>query len=134
MIYDGTVSKETGEGDIINQYVIFTKVCNEQVKLYGRTKKAILETIRICKDRNVLKEYLESREKEVVDIMMVLYDEEEAMKTYVESERYDAQNDAKVETATRMIADGDLSVDKIAKYSGLALEKVIELKKELQPV
>ena len=114
--------------------IIFTKVCNEQVKLYGRTKKAILETIRICKDRNVLKEYLESREKEVVDIMMVLYDEEEAMKTYVESERYDAQNDAKVETATRMIADGDLSVDKIAKYSGLALEKVIELKKELQPV
>ena len=104
------------------------------MKLYGRTKKAILETIRICKDRNVLKEYLESREKEVVDIMMVLYDEEEAMKTYVESERYDAQNDAKVETATRMIADGDLSVDKIAKYSGLALEKVIELKKELQPV
>lgn len=65
---------------------------------------------------------------------MVLYDEEEAMKTYVESERYDAQNDAKVETAARMIADGDLPVDKIAKYSGLSLEKVIELQKELQPV
>lgn len=73
MIYDGIVSEETGEGDIINQYVIFTKVCNEQVKLYGRTKKALLETIRICKDRNVLKEYLESREKEVMGIMMVLY-------------------------------------------------------------
>lgn len=130
MIYDGTVSEETGEGDIINQYVIFTKVCNEQVKLYGRTKKAILETIHICKDSNVLKEYLESREKEVVDIMMVLYDEEEAMRTYVESERYDE----KIETAARMIADGDLPVDKIAKYSGLALEKVIELQKELQPV
>ena len=130
MIYDGTVSEETGEGDIINQYVIFTKVCNEQVKLYGRTKKAILETIRICKDRNVLREYLESREKEVVDIMMVLYDEEEAMRTYVESERYDER----IETAVRMIADGDLPIDKIAKYSGLALEKVIELQKELQPV
>ena len=130
MIYDGTVSEETGEGDIINQYVIFTKVCNEQVKLYDRTKKAILETIRICKDRNVLKEYLESREKEVVDIMMVLYDQEEAIQMYGESERYYE----KVETAARMIADGDLPVDKIAKYSGLALEKVIELQKELQPV
>ena len=130
MIYDGTVSEETGEGDIINQYVIFTKVCNEQVKLYGRTKKAILETIRICKDRNVLREYLESREKEVVDIMMVLYDQEEAIQMYGESERYDE----KIETAARMIADGDLPVDKIAKYSGLALEKVIELQKELQPV
>lgn len=100
------------------------------MKLYGRTKKAILETIRICKDRNVLKEYLESREKEVVDIMMVLYDEEEAMRTYVESERYDE----KIESSTRMIADGDLPIDKIAKYSGLALEKVIELQKALQPV
>lgn len=69
-----------------------------------------------------------------MDIIMVLYDEEEAMKTYVESERYDAQNDAKVETAARMIADGDLPVDKISKYSGLSLEKVIELQKELQPV
>lgn len=130
MIYDGAVSEETGEGDIINQYVIFTKVCNEQVKLYGRTKKAILETIRICKDRNVLKEYLESREKEVVDIMMVLYDQEEAIQMYGESERYDE----KVETATRMIADGDLPIDKIAKYSGLTLEKVIELQKGLQPL
>ncbi|MCM1288026.1 MAG: hypothetical protein NC240_06910 [Clostridium sp.] len=62
--------------------------------------------------------------------MMVLYDEEEAVRTYVESERYDE----KIESATRMIADGDLSVDKIAKYSGLALEKVIELQKGLQPV
>ena len=130
MIYDGTVSEETGEGDIINQYVIFTKVCNEQVKLYGRTKKAILETIRICKNRNVLREYLESREKEVVDIMMVLYDQEEAIQMYGESERYDE----KVETATRMIADGDLPIDKIAKYSGLTLEKVIELQKGLQPL
>lgn len=52
---------ETGEGDIINQYVIFTKVCNEQVKLYGRTKKAILETIRICKDRNVLRVFGKQR-------------------------------------------------------------------------
>ena len=124
MIYDGK------EGDIINQYVVFTKVCSEQIAIYGRAKKAIQEAIRICKDRNVLKEYLESREKEVVDIMMVLYDQEEAIQMYGESERYDE----KVETATRMIADGDLPVDKIAKYSGLTLEKVIELQKELQPV
>ncbi len=78
MIYDGK------EGDIINQYVIFTKVCNEQIALYGRTQKSILEAIRICKDRNVLREYFESREKEVVDIMMVLYDEQEILRSYGE--------------------------------------------------
>ncbi len=31
ILYDGR------EGDIINQYVSFTKVLNEQVKKYGRT-------------------------------------------------------------------------------------------------
>ena len=129
MIYDGTVSEETGEGDIINQYAIFTKVCNEQVKLYGRTKKAILETIRICKDRNVLKEYLEGREKEVVGIMMVLYDQEEAMQMYGESERYDE----KIETARRLIEIGKLSLEDIAAGTELSIEKVKEIA-ELQPV
>lgn len=129
MIYDGAVSEEKGEGDIINQYVVFTKICNEQVKLYGRTKKAILETIRICKDRNVLKEYLESREKEVVDIMMVLYDQEEAIQMYGESERYDE----KIETARRLIEIGKLSLEDIAAGTGLAIDKVREIA-NLQPV
>ena len=44
------------EGNIIGQYIIFCKVYNEQRKKYGQTKKAVTETIRICKNRNVLKE------------------------------------------------------------------------------
>ena len=80
MIYDSK------KGNIINQYITFTKVCDEQVALHGRTREAIFETIRICKDKNVLKEYLENREREVVDIMMALYDEEEIMRSYVKSE------------------------------------------------
>ena len=51
--------------DIIGQYIIFCKVYQEQRKCYGNTREAVTETIRICKDRNVLKEYLESREKEL---------------------------------------------------------------------
>ena len=121
MIYDGK------EGDIINQYVLFTKVCNEQIALYGRTQKSILEAIRICKDRNVLREYLESREKEVVDIMMVLYDNEEIMRSYVESEVYEAN----IKTAKRMLIDGELSLDRIAKFSDLPIQVVEELASEL---
>ena len=124
MIYDGK------EGDIINQYVIFTKVCNEQMKKYGRTRKAVTEAIRICKDRNVLSEYLSSKESEVVDIMMVLYDEEEIMRSYVESERYDE----KIETAKRLLQMKKFSYDDIAAGSGLTVEKVEELASELQPV
>ena len=121
MIYDGE------DGDIINQYVIFTKVCNEKMALYGRSQKAVLEAIRICKDRNVLAEYLSSREKEVVDIMMVLYDEEEVMRSYVESEVYES----KIEIARRMLEDGSLSVDKIAQISGLPVDVVTHLDESL---
>jgi len=67
--------QENGK-DIISQYVAFTKVYDEQRGIYGRTREAIEKTIRICKDNDILKEYLESREKEVVDIMMTLFDEE----------------------------------------------------------
>ena len=76
MIYDGK------KGDIINQYVTFTRIIDEQVKVYGRTKQAVLEAIRICKNEYVLKEYLENRESEVVDIMMQLYDKEEIMRVH----------------------------------------------------
>lgn len=63
---------ERDTDDIINQYIIFCKVFNEQTKQYGMAQKAVTETIYICKDRNVLREYLLEREKEVVTIIMKL--------------------------------------------------------------
>ncbi len=129
MIYDGK------EGDIISQYVKFTKVCNEQTALYGRTRKAIKETIRICKDSDVLKEYLESKEQEVLDMLMELYDQEEVIKSFVESERYEAaeeaarkaENATKIETAKRFLKMGKLSIEEVAAGSGLTVKEVEEL-------
>lgn len=46
-----------GNGDIISQYVTFTKIYQEQARLLGKTVEAVRETIRICKDKDVLKEY-----------------------------------------------------------------------------
>ena len=71
-----------GDGDIISQYVNFTKIYQEQSRLHGRTRKAVQETIRICKDRDVLREYLSSREKEVASIMMALFDQEKAVEQF----------------------------------------------------
>ena len=72
----------TENNDIISQYVYFSKVYNEQRKLHGSTRKTVEETIRICKDANVLKEYLESREGEVVTMMMTLFNQEQIMKNH----------------------------------------------------
>ncbi len=117
MIYDGR------KGDIINQYVDFTKILNEQIKLHGGTKTAILETIRICKDRDVLKEYLESRESEVVDIMMQLYDQEEIMRIHDIRVARDASIQTAVETYQEFGLPFADAVDKIAKKFSMSYER-----------
>ena len=77
VIYDGE------HGDIISQYVTFCHVLDAQFRKFGRTARAARETIEICKDQNVLKKYLEEREKEVIDIMTLLFDQETAMKNHM---------------------------------------------------
>ena len=106
MIYDGK------EGDIINQYVIFTKVCNEQMKKYGRTRKAVLEAIRICKDRNILKQYLSSKEVEVVTIMMSLFDDEQIMRTYTK----DIEKETARKKAKLMLSNGRITIQEMPVF------------------
>ena len=86
-----------GKGDIISQYVDFTKVYNEQVKLHGKTREAVLETIRICKDRNVLSEYLSGREKEVINIMMGLFDQEKAVEQFGNEKKEEGRTEGRTE-------------------------------------
>ena len=113
MIYDGK------KGDIVNQYVTFTKVLDEQVKIYGRNKKAVQETIRICKDKNILKEYLENKESEVVDIMMQLYDQQEIMRVHDKRIEMDSKIQATVETCQEFGMNFIDTTDKIAKKYSL---------------
>ena len=68
--------------DIIGQYIIFSHALDDQIRKHGRNKTAVEETIRICKSEGVLKEYLESREKEVIDIMITLFGQEYAVEAY----------------------------------------------------
>ena len=115
-------------GYIIHQYIMFCKIFNGQTQLYGMTNKAVIETIRICKDRNVLREYLLEREKEVVTIMKSLFDEEQIMKSFIKSERHEEAR----ETAERMIKIGKLSLDEIALcVPSLSLDELRELEAEV---
>ena len=113
---------ESDNDDIINQYIIFCKVFNEQTRQHGMTRTAVTETIRICKNRNVLKEYLLNREKEVVTIMMSLFDEEQIIKSFINSEKYDLAR----EKATLMLRDGKITIDEVSLYFPELLENDIK--------
>ena len=113
MIYDGE------KGDIINQYVTFTKIFDEQVKKHGLTDQAVRKAIRICKDRDVLKEYLSGRESEVVDLMITLFSQEEIWDMHVRSREKEAAEEAAVRT---MIEEG--------RYFGASREATVERLRE----
>ena len=55
-------------------------------------------------------EYLLDREKEVVTIMMSLFDNEQIMKSFIRSERHDEAR----KTAERLIKKGKMSLEDIA--------------------
>ncbi len=127
---------ESDTEDIINQYILFCKVFDEQRKLYGMTERTVRETIRICKDRNVLKEYLMNREMEVVTIMMSLFDNEQIMKTYwkdMENTLTDKIAHKKDrEIAERMIKKGKMSLEDIADYvPALSFDELKEIEAEV---
>lgn len=115
VIYDGQ------PGDIINQYVTFTKVADDQIKKYGRTQKAVEETIRICINEDVLADYLKDKEVEVMDIMTALFDEEEVTRRYHLSIKRE-----EAESIARNMIEDNVPFEKISSYTGLP---IIELEK-----
>ena len=130
--------------DIIDQYIGFCRVCTEQVALNGRTLKAVKEIIRICRDRNLLREYLSERETEVEEIMLTLFDQEHVWNI----ERNNIRAAALVEGWDKGKAEGinqgilqketqvvlsmfrhNMSVEDIAEINDLSIDKVKEILK-----
>ena len=119
--------------DIINQYIGFCRVFNEQVALYGRTLTAAKEIIRICRDRNLLEEYLSEREKEVEDIMLTLFDQEYVWDLERDSIRAAALAQGASEKQTQVVLNmfrRNMSIEDIADISGSSLEEVKEILKK----
>ena len=89
------------KGDIINQYVL-----NEQIRIHGRTRKAVEETIHICQDENVLKDYLERQREEVIDMMLTLFDQETLMRNHDASVERKGREAGKAEGRAEGKAEG----------------------------
>ncbi|MCM1543426.1 MAG: hypothetical protein NC121_19520, partial [Blautia sp.] len=88
------------------------------------------------KDKNVLREYLLDREKEVVSIMMSLFDEEEVIRSYIKSERYEAAQEAEQkkakEKASLMLKNGKITVEEMPVFfPELSSEEIREIEADV---
>ncbi len=120
------VFNKPGKGDIIQQYIRFCHVFDDQVHLHGRTKQSIEETIRICQSEGVLATYLADRAKEVEDIMMTLFSQEEATERYGHACREEGRSEGKTEMVLEMLK-AKQPLDFIARISNFSKEKISEI-------
>ena len=113
--------------DIINQYIGFCRVFNEQVALYGRTLKAAKEIVRICRNMDLLSDYLGERETEVEGIMLALFDQEQVWNIEKEHIRQQALeqgvsqglSQGRLAMLIDLVRDGSLSLASAAKKANL---------------
>ncbi|MCD7855154.1 MAG: hypothetical protein LUG66_06030 [Clostridiales bacterium] len=136
------ITDENSSG-IVNQYINFTKVLDAQIKKLGYKQEAIAKTIEICKNEDVLSEFLKEHEKEVVTIMRSLFDQEKALEIYFYNVRKDAEEEGRAEGRAEGEAKGrvkgkeavviemikeNLEPSYINKLTKVSLERINELK------
>ena len=107
------VLKDTGAGNIVDQYIRFCEISDEQRKQYGYTMKAVEETLRICCEENILMPFLASRQKEVQDIMVTLFNQERVTEIHEYNLVKDAKREGRIETAKNLMDALNLSVEQV---------------------
>ncbi len=124
-----------GETDgIIDEYISFCQVMDEQIRKYGAGQKAVSETIRICRERGILKEYLWTRDEGVSRIMAGLFDRENIMESYGKSMAREAAEEAEKNMVERMIRSGKFSLEDIAEVApSFSLDELRKMKEECEP-
>ena len=113
-----------GEKDILSQYILFTRIYDEQRKIFDDTRLAIKETIHICKDEDILGTYIEKYEREAVDTMLTMYDPEEELREYIRCEVAEGRAKGKAEgKAENMVK----SVCTLMKKTNISMEEAMDM-------
>ena len=113
---------DADDNGIAGQYVRFCKIFNRQVKLHGYTEKAITETLRICRDEKILTEYLKEREKEVITVMTMLFDQEYAVNAYAKEYAKERELKTAIEFCQEFGQTFAATVKKVAEKFNLPLD------------
>lgn len=128
------VIRSTGNGSIVDQYIRFCRIADEEREKKGYTRDAVETAIRRCLEENVLTEFLRSRQKEVEDIMFTLFDQERVTKIHNYNIAMEARAEGKaegkaesrLEMAKKMLSI-QIPFDQIAAVTGLSHAEIEQL-------
>ena len=116
--------------DIIHQYIMFCREFNDQIKKYGYSSQAIRETLRICRDKGILAEYIKKMEGEIMDIMTYMFDEENNKRLFGLEQQKIGEKKGKLEgqkqTAINLL-NMNMDIAFIEKATGLSKKEILKL-------
>ncbi|MBQ7528401.1 hypothetical protein IJT10_00660 [bacterium] len=84
----------SNEGDIIDQYIRFCQVCTREVKTNGFNEQTVCRIVSICQLQDVLKDYLENRRVELMNMIAYLHDQDQVFKMQIDEARQEAKQEA----------------------------------------
>ncbi len=129
--------------DIIHQYIMFCQVFNEQIKAYNYSPQAIRETLRICRNKGILAEYIKKLEGEIMNIMTYMFDEENNKRLFGLEQwklgnekgkeegkklgKEEGKKEANRQTAIKLL-NINMDISMIEQITGLSKEEILKLK------
>ncbi len=125
------VLKKTNAATIYGQYINFSKVYDEQRKIYRNTIECIRETIRICLEKGYLVDFLNTHKKEVYSMLSELFDEQALREQYdvalIAKSRSEGEVIGEVKGIMKTLIDlvkkGILTVPQAADQANLTVEE-----------
>ena len=130
----------TQDDNILSQYVTFTKISDEFVKKYGRSKKTAKMVINECISKNILKSFMQEHREEVED-MELLFDPEvygrihdasvarEAREEGMQKGMEQGMQKGMIDLLIRQFNDKKISAKEGADYLGITAQEFLDLVK-----
>ena len=142
---------DANKNDIINQYIAFCRVFDDLRKKYGYSPQTIRDTLCICRDKDILAEYVKKMENEIMNIMEYMFDQDNVTRLYGieqmnlgrkegrEEGKIEGREEGKIEgreegkkeekkaTAINLL-DMNIDVGVIEKATGLSQAEILKLK------
>ena len=112
---------------ILGQYILFTQIYTKQKKECKDIETAVKNTIEICMNDEILKEYLDYRKMEVQEMITAFTTQEEAFESFLKDEgkrgRKEGEEKGKIDTLINFFKNG-VGLDIISKSVEMSIDEV----------
>jgi len=113
----------------LKEYSYFIFVVRTYLKKGFELNKAIIKAVKICINKNVMKEFLEKNSSEVINMLFTEFDMDTAIKIWKEEGKEEGRKEGKKEKQTEIAKNllDVLDIETISKKTGLSITEIKKL-------